>query len=296
LLIFYGYSIHILRLFSFSVILKRGGVKSMLPGVYSSIKKNGDLYYRASITYKGKHISLGSYQSEKDAFQAYMLSEELLSGHLSWSIEEYPNACPLPFHKWVLLVNYRDNQIYFKNPIYLKKRYFYYYIDPDYRLKFDVDDLFYYAHHKILKRGGHLFVSDYGMQVNIMSRYGIKNYAVLGKDYVFSNGDDHDYSYHNIEIINRFHGVAKVLRKGQPKYLAKIHINGDYLIGCYSTETDAAIAYNKAANLLKSSGLIKNFPQNFIDGINEITYASIYQRLRISKKLLAYAGTINNGM
>jgi hypothetical protein len=139
-------------------------------------------------------------------------------------------------------------------------------------------------------------VSDYGMQVNIMSRYGIKNYAVLGKDYVFSNGDDHDYSYHNIEIINRFHGVAKVLRKGQPKYLAKIHIKGDYLIGCYSTETDAAIAYNKAANLLKSSGLIKNFPQNFIDGINEITYASIYQRLRISKKLLAYAGTINNGM
>jgi hypothetical protein len=268
----------------------------MLPGVYSSIKKNGDLYYRASITYKGKHISLGSYQSEKDAAQAYKLADELLSGHLPWNVEEYPNACLLPFHKWVVLINYRDNQIYFKNPIYLKKRYFYYYIDPDFCLKFDVDDLFYYAHHKILKRGGHLFVSDYGMQVNIMSRYGIKNYAVLGRDYVFSNGDDHDYSYHNIEIVNRFHGVAKVLRKGQPKYLAKIHVNGDYLIGCYSTETDAAIAYNKAANLLKSNGLIKNFPQNFIDGINEITYASIYQRLRISKKLLAYAGTINNGI
>jgi hypothetical protein len=266
----------------------------MLPGVYSSQKKNGDLYYRASVTYNGKHISLGSYRTENDAFRAYQLAGELLSEHLTWSIEGYPSACPIPFHKWVVLINFRDNQIYFKNPIYLRKRYFFYYLEQDTCLKFDVDDLFYYAHHKILKRGGHLFVSDYGMQVNILSRYGIKNYAVPGRDYLFSNGDDCDFSYHNIEIVNRFHGVAKVLRKGQPKYLAKIHINGDYLIGSYSTEMDAAIAYNKAANLLKSKGFIKNFPQNFIDGINEITYASIYQRLRISKKLLAYADTIKN--
>jgi hypothetical protein len=265
----------------------------MLPGVYTSTKKNGDNYYRASITYKGKHVSLGSYQTENEAFLAYQLAIDLLSSPTRWTIEGYPSSCILSFHKWVVLINFRDNQIYFKNPIYLRKRYFFYYINKDINLRFDVDDLFYYAHHKIMKRGGHLFVSDYGMQVNLLSRYGIKNYAVPGRDYIFTNGDDCDYSYNNIEIVNRFHGVTKVLRKGQPFYLAKIHINGDYLIGCYLSETDAAIAYNKAANLLKGKGFVKNFPQNFIEGINEITYAAIYQRLRISKKLLSYAEALS---
>lgn len=36
-----------------------------------------------------------------------------------------------------------------------------------------------------MRRGGHLFVADYGMQVNILNRYGIKNYAVKDKDYIF---------------------------------------------------------------------------------------------------------------
>ncbi|MDD3172392.1 MAG: hypothetical protein PHF63_01775 [Herbinix sp.] len=261
----------------------------MLPGVYSAVKKNGDKYYRASITYNGKHISLGSFDTENDANQAYLLSAEVLTKQSVWTIEKYPISCVLSFHKWVVLINLRDNHIYFKNPIYLKKRYFHYYIDRETCLKFDADDLFYYAHHKIMKRGSHLFVSDYGMQVNVLSRYGIKNYAVCGRDYIFSNGDDKDFSYHNIDIINNFHGVTKVLSNGYTRYLAKIHINGDYLIGRYTSEIEAAIAYNKAVLILKNSGLIKNYPQNFIDGMNEITYASIYQKLRISKKLLAYA-------
>ena len=264
----------------------------MLPGVYCSSRKNGKTYYRASITYRGKHISLGSYPTEVEANQAYLFSSRLLEDKSAFQLEEYPNNCPLPFHKWIVLINFRDNHIYFKTPIYLKKRYFFYYIDEDTRLRFDAEDLFYYAHHKIMKRGGHLFVSDYGMQVNILSRYGIKNYAVAGKDYRFVNGDDHDYSYHNIEIINPYHGVTKVIMKGMPYYIAKIHINGEYLIGRYHSESDAAIAYNKAALLLRNKGLNKNFPQNYIDGINEITYASIYQKLRISKKLIKYAETI----
>ena len=45
-------------------------------------------------------------------------------------------------------------------------------------LKFDIDDLFYYSSHKILKRQGHLYVNDYGMQITILNRYGIKNYGV----------------------------------------------------------------------------------------------------------------------
>jgi hypothetical protein len=263
----------------------------MLPGVYSAVKKNGEAYYRASITYNGKHISLGSYDSEYAANKAYLLAGDVLAGRFVRTIGGY-SPCVLPFDKWVVLINFRDNNIYFKNPIYLKKRYFLYYLDPDNCLRFDAEDLFYYAHHKIMRRGGHLFVTDYGMQVSILSRYGVKNYAVPGRDYFFVNGDDHDFGYNNIEIVNRYHGVVKVLRKGRFCYLAKIHINGDYLIGRYQTETEAAIAFNKAALVLRNHGLDKNYPQNFIDGMDEIAYASLFQKIRISKRLLAYAEAI----
>ncbi len=265
----------------------------MLPGVYQSCTKSGEVYYRSSITYLGKHISLGSYPTEAGANRAYQEAQEVLEDKSGPSILDYSKRCSLTFHKWVVLINYRDNRIYFKNPIYLKKRYFHYYLDQNTCLRFDAEDLFYYAHHKIMRRGGHLFVSDYGMQVNILSRYGIKNYAVPGKDYVFSNGDDTDYSYHNIEVINPYHGVTRILIKGRACYLAKIHINGDYLIGRYQSEAEAAIAYNKAALLLRNKGMKKNFPQNFLEGVDAITYASIFQRLRISKKLIAYAENIN---
>ncbi|MBH1940340.1 hypothetical protein I5677_05445 [Mobilitalea sibirica] len=265
----------------------------MLPGVYLARKKSGEIYYRASITYKGKHISLGSYPKEEDANKAYDLAGDILLESSPYRIDNYPSDCIIEFHKWVVLINFRDNHIYFKNPIYIKKRFFLYYIDINTPLKFDVDDLFYYAHHKILKRGGHLFVSDYGMQVNILARYGIKNYAVPGRDYLFINGDDTDYRYGNIEIINRYHGVTKTFHKGLPVYTAKIHINGDFLIGRYSTDNEAAIAYNKAALILNEKGLNKNFPQNYIEGMDEITYASTYQKLRISKKLLSYADTLD---
>ncbi|MDF2486913.1 MAG: hypothetical protein K0R46_3081 [Herbinix sp.] len=268
----------------------------MLPGVYQSSMKNGDIYYRASVTFRGKHISLGSFSTEEVANQAYRFAGMVLEDNCRLKIEGYPKDCPLSFHKWVVLINFRDNHMYFKNPIYLKKRYFSYYLDQNICLRFDAEDLFYYAHHKIMKRGGHLFVSDYGMQVSILSRYGIKNYAVAGKDYLFANGDDHDYSYQNIIIVNPFHGVTKIVKKGHPCYITKIHLNGDYLVGRYRTETEAAIAFNKAALLLRNKGLNKNFPQNYIEGLDEITYASVYQKLRISKKLIAYADTIDNSL
>lgn len=265
----------------------------MLPGVYSATKKNGQNYYRASITHNGKHISLGSFKKETTANQAYLLASKVLSDRLHYTIDKYSSRCVLSFEKWVVLINFRDNKIYFKNPIYLKKRYFLYYLDKDMCLKFDAEDLFYYAHHKIMRRGGHLFVSDYGMQVSILSRYGIKNYAVPGRDFIFANDDDRDFSYNNIEIVNHYHGVTKIQHKGTSKYLAKIHINGDYLIGRYGTEDEAAIAYNKAALYLKNHGLDKNFPQNFIEGMDEITYASMFQKIRISRKLLNFAEGLN---
>lgn len=261
----------------------------MLPGVYYAKKKSGEPYYRASITFKGNHISLGSYDTETKASSAYKLAGEVLySTPDIWNIDNYPSSCLLSFDKWVVLINLRDNGIYFKNPIYLKKSYFLYYLDKDLILKFDVDDLFYYARHKISMRGQHLYTSEYGMQINLRSRYGIKNYAVEGRDYRFINGDNTDFRYSNIEIINPYHGVSKYIKNNKTIYEAKIHLNGDYIIGRYDTEEEAAIAYNKAAQILKNKGVSKNFPENYVEGIDEITYAALYQRIRISKKILNY--------
>lgn len=82
-------------------------------------------------------------------------------------------------------MNFRDNGLYFATPIYVRGKFFYYYLSPSYVLKFDIDNLFFYSSHKIMKRGEHLFVADYGMQLNILNRHGIRSYSVPGRDYVF---------------------------------------------------------------------------------------------------------------
>jgi hypothetical protein len=136
-----------------------------------------------------------------------------------------------------------------------------------------------------MKRGGHLFVADYGMQVTLTSRYGIKAHAVEGRDYRFINGDSTDFRYGNLEIYNRYAGVTTELKKGETVYLAKIHVNGDFIIGRYSSEEEAAIAYNKAADLLNKLGINKNFPRNYVEGLSEQEAADLYKKLRISPKL-----------
>ena len=114
-------------------------------------------------------------------------------------------------------------------------------------LKFDRDDLFFYASKKIQKKGGYLFVSDYGSQYSILSRYGIRPFSVYGRDYRMTNGDALDFRYSNIEIINQYAGVQrKESASGQVQYQTKIHVNGDFIVGTYADEISAAIAYNKA--------------------------------------------------
>ena len=139
-----------------------------------------------------------------------------------------------------------------------------------------------------MKRGGHYFVSEYGMQTNILNRYGIKNFAVPGKDYRFVNGDTSDFRYMNIDIINHYNGVTRIIVNGMYRYTAKIHINGDYVIGRFDNETDAAIAYNKAVDHLKKKGVTIEYQKNYIDGLDSIQYASKYNSINISKKLRDY--------
>ena len=43
-----------------------------LPGSFQAMKKDGTIYYRSSITYKNKHISLGSFPTEEESHAAYI--------------------------------------------------------------------------------------------------------------------------------------------------------------------------------------------------------------------------------
>lgn len=262
----------------------------MKKGVYTATKKDGTRYYRSSISFKNKHISLGSFPTEAAASRAYRLADAILHDP-QYTLEHYADSRPnsplptLPFNKWVTLINFRDNGIYIKTPIYLRENYFHYYFSLEDYYIFDIDDLFYYSNHSIIRRGGHLCVSDYGMQVNILSRYGIKNYGVAGRDYNFVNGNTRDFRYENIEIINRYHGVFRKQHRGQTVYEARIHLKGDFIIGRYQTETEAAVAYNKAASTLIRKGYDKKFPVNFLEDLSTEEYKTYFKQLKISKKI-----------
>ena len=128
-------------------------------GVYTTKRKDGSTYYRVSITIGGRHISLGSYDDISTAGAVYTEAGQIMNS--GYGIDEYAmHNFNIPFRKYVVLINYRDNKIYFKTPVYLSKHYFTYYIEETDFLKFSVDDLFYYTTHSIMRRGGPLFVAD----------------------------------------------------------------------------------------------------------------------------------------
>jgi len=258
-----------------------------LEGVFPAVKKNGEAYFRASLTHKRKHVSLGSFSTAYEAHLAYLEGQQILKDP-NYTIDRYSKKSPLTFEKWVCLINFRDNGIYFGNPIYIGKRMFYYHLSPSVTLKFDPDDLFYYSSHKIMSRGNHYFVADYGSQITITSRYGIKPYAVEGRDFRFINGDNTDFRRENLEILNIYHGVTAELIKGQYIYTVRIHLNGNYLVGRYSTEEEAAIAYNKAIDILKKKGVNKNFIPNYVENVTPRRYAEIYTNLAIASGIYEY--------
>lgn len=260
-------------------------MEQQLPGVYAAVRKNGTPYYRASLTYRNKHISLGSYDNPHDAHRAYALAGAVLEDP-AVTLNDYEDGSVLAFSKWVSLLNFRDNSIYFATPIYIRPKFFYYYFTLSDFFIFDLEDLFYYSSRKISRRGGHYFVADYGMQVNIMSRYGIKNYAVEGRDYRFINGNDQDLRYENIEIINRYNGVQAITHKGLTRYQVKINVKGAVKVGVYDSETEAAIAYNKAIDLLKKAGVHKAYTPNYMEGMSPAAYADLYDSVKVSRRII----------
>lgn len=89
----------------------------MTQGVSIATKKDGTVYYRAGLYYKNKHISLGSYADETTAGNAYLEALAIL-GSLDQLPEDYiEQPTTLSFEKIIVLLNFRNNGIYFKNPI-----------------------------------------------------------------------------------------------------------------------------------------------------------------------------------
>ena len=261
-----------------------------LTGVQTATYKDGSTYYRASITHRGKHIALGSYDTPLMAHAAYLEARGIIENS-AWDLTNWKKDYALSFQKCVILVNFRDQGVYIGTPIILKKDYFLYYLSNNDILTFDIDDLFYYSSHSIMRRGSHLFVADYGSQINIYTRYSIPPYGVAGRDYRFINGDPTDLRYQNIEIINRFRGVRLYNKKGFQRYKAVIHIKSTYVIGHYNSEYEAAIAYNKAADILMKKGIRKKYELNYIEDLSPKDYADIYTRVKISERILKYSET-----
>lgn len=78
------------------------------------------------------------------------------------------------------------------------------------------------------------------------------------------------------------------MKHGKPCFKAKIHIKGDFVIGYYQTETEAAIAYNKAIDILKKAGVKKQYTPNYMENVSPSRYADLYNDLVISPKILFY--------
>lgn len=260
---------------------------SNFPGVTHAQKKDGTTYYRSSITIHSKHISLGSFDSPEEAGRAYREACNIMHQN-QYQMTDYTKDFALDFLKFVILINYRNSGIYFKTPIYLQTGFFYYYLAPDRFLIFDREDLFFYANHKIQTRGGYFFICDYGSQYSILSRYGIKNYAKKGIDYIFVNQNEYDFRYENIKIINEYMGVTRIESNGRTLYECTIHIHGNFLVGRYTDKITAAIAYNKAIDTLAANGIHKRYIKNYINEYSSKEYQDTYEHIPISKHILHY--------
>ena len=63
----------------------------MLQGVYIAYRKDKTPYYRSSIHYNGKHVSLGSFDTEEEAHNAYKEAYSIYKSNET-TIENYTNS------------------------------------------------------------------------------------------------------------------------------------------------------------------------------------------------------------
>jgi ATP-dependent Clp protease adapter protein ClpS len=270
-------------------------------GAYLWKDKSGKIWYRSKISHKGVSVSLGSFKSKSEAGAAFEEAARLYDSDISIDRvllsdgqrkahrdENGFRDCFLSGSKVVSIINHRDHNIYIKTPIYIRSTYFSYYLGDGTELKFDMDELFFYSSHRILKRGGSLYINDFGMQVRLLDRYGIHSFSVAGRDYEFQDGDPCNLRSANILVINPYFGVQKKKAGSIYYYECSIHLNGDYLIGRFKDEVTAATAYNKAVDYARDHGMKKQFTENYIEGLSPRRYADIYTSVELPQNFISF--------
>ena len=100
-----------------------------LAGAFKAQLKNGKYYYRSSVTYKNKHISLGSYDTEDQAHNAYRVAKEIIRNK-SITIDAYRTDTALDFDKFV----YKHLQKVENNPVVFGRQYC---VDKDERVLYE---------------------------------------------------------------------------------------------------------------------------------------------------------------
>lgn len=131
----------------------------MAKGVYKTNKKDGSVYYRVSITYKNKHISIGSYDDENTASQVYCTACDILFKpdiyyvNIDLHTSSYAEChIDFPYSKFISLINFRDNGIYIKTPIYLCNKAFCIFLNQEYSYIFHWWPFLLFAPHNYVPR------------------------------------------------------------------------------------------------------------------------------------------------
>ena len=83
----------------------------MTKGVYEAKKKNGQLYYRAHIHFRGKHIALGSFDTMEQAGKVHEAARELLDDSKITLPDAFSKYPLIRYDKIVTLLNFRNNGI-----------------------------------------------------------------------------------------------------------------------------------------------------------------------------------------
>ncbi|MDF2593992.1 MAG: hypothetical protein K0R69_333 [Clostridia bacterium] len=246
--------------------------------IYPSLKNN-ITRYKVYFVYQSKKIYLGLFDTSLSAENALQEAREIMEGSID--IADY-TCTSIDYKKFITLCNFRDRHVYIKNPIYIHDSYFCYYLSKDIVLIFDMKDLLFFSTYKICKRGNYIYTQDSITQQSILSRFGLPPHSVCGIDYTFKNGNSYDFRRENLEIINTYKGVVHKVKNGECIYIAKIFINQNVVIGHYSSSLEAAIAYNKAVDILLKNDQGRDYIKNVIPYLTLTEYNQIYDRLDIS--------------
>lgn len=156
-------------------------------------------------------------------------------------------------------------------------------------LTFDIEDLFYYSGHKIMSRGGYFFVNELRYADQYFSTLRYPQPLRKRKRLFIPQRWRTRFPLFQCCHCQRYNGVEQIEKNGRILYKTRIHINGNYTIGTYTSENEAAIAYNRAIDLLAEQlPDFKNYTRNYIEGLSHIEYASIYNTVKISRRFRRY--------